>query len=747
MTVSAARSPQEEADDAFANPEPTPTSDSLDDGPGDTIWLCTGSGSAGDCDDAERVPARQGRQRRARRRERPRARAHVRRDGSSATGWDDEQWVVRLRGRRPALRGRPRRRRPALDDLGRPELRRRRTSATSRSALRDNDTPGVYVTAGRARHVRRGQADARHRGRPLRPARRWRAGDVDPAVGAPSLHRPQRRAARPARRRIPAGVDDPGQARARRRRASRHDRSSTSRRPAASSGTRSTHPTNPLLTFTYYTIDFDTHELGRRRCVVNASMRAATTAAPRGPADRRHHASSATSDVDHLDYARRRRERRRQRRRLRRRPTVEPTSSRTSAPAPASPPSTVIDDETADVVTIESGVDTVVAEVRQRAVHDRRPDRRLHDPPDQAAGGLDDDAHSTPVDVEVAILTDGLVDVHRRSAAYADRRRRRATQVDRRPTSRRSVFLGNVTSSAERATLTRANGSDLGSFIDEGFQRGDLIRVDIDGRRRWRRDDRRHADASPTHAHARPTALAGRAARPRRRCDDDRHGSARSRARASWTGARHVRPSRDALGGWQADPRATTASWLADGFLEGQWVEVCADGAARALRRAASRSRSSAATTRRRTTSSSSARLERRRLPPCARRTLAGARRRPSPSRRDRRRRDTSTTTELVPRADDRPRRPTSTTSCRSAAQGVKIFPVSTHVLSKLQGPLAVEGGVTGADRSLQLGAQAAGREATARCSRSARSRPSRSRSTSSTSSTTAVQAGPHRAR
>ena len=35
---------------------------------------------------------------------------------------------------------------------------------------------------------------------------------------------------------------------------------------------------------------------------------------------------------------------------------------------------------------------------------------------------------------------------------------------------------------------------------------------------------------------------------------------------------------------------------------------------------------------------------------------------------------------------------------------GVKVFPVSTHGLSKLQGPLAVEGGVTGADRSLNLG-------------------------------------------
>ncbi len=36
--------------------------------------------------------------------------------------------------------------------------------------------------------------------------------------------------------------------------------------------------------------------------------------------------------------------------------------------------------------------------------------------------------------------------------------------------------------------------------------------------------------------------------------------------------------------------------------------------------------------------------------------------------------------------------------------EGVKVFPVSTHYLSKLRGPLAVEGGPTGADRSLQNG-------------------------------------------
>ena len=41
--------------------------------------------------------------------------------------------------------------------------------------------------------------------------------------------------------------------------------------------------------------------------------------------------------------------------------------------------------------------------------------------------------------------------------------------------------------------------------------------------------------------------------------------------------------------------------------------------------------------------------------------------------------------------------------------EGVKIFPVSTHLLSKLRGPLAVEGGPTGADRSLTNGVKLPG--------------------------------------
>ena len=38
------------------------------------------------------------------------------------------------------------------------------------------------------------------------------------------------------------------------------------------------------------------------------------------------------------------------------------------------------------------------------------------------------------------------------------------------------MFLGNITFT-NSGTLTRANGSDLGSFLDEGFRAGQLIRI------------------------------------------------------------------------------------------------------------------------------------------------------------------------------------------------------------------------------------------------------------------------------
>ena len=54
---------------------------------------------------------------------------------------------------------------------------------------------------------------------------------------------------------------------------------------------------------------------------------------------------------------------------------------------------------------------------------------------------------------------------------------------------------------------------------------------------------------------------------------------------------------------------------------------------------------------------------------------------------------------------------PTRSYTLPPGRDNVKVFPVSTHLLSKLRGPLAVEGGPTAADRSLRNGVKLAGRE------------------------------------
>ena len=59
---------------------------------------------------------------------------------------------------------------------------------------------------------------------------------------------------------------------------------------------------------------------------------------------------------------------------------------------------------------------------------------------------------------------------------------------------------------------------------------------------------------------------------------------------------------------------------------------------------------------------------------------------------------------QLVRAADGRARRPTSNFEVPLVRQGAKTYPASTHLLSKLRGPVAFEGGVTGADRTLKNG-------------------------------------------
>ena len=140
VTVSAARSPQEEADNAFLNPE-APGADSLSDGKADTLWLCTGGApGSGDCDaptDFKRFKWVAG---------------QFVDEANRAlvleftpSDWDDRQWVYVF----------------AVDD---PRSEGDRVVVVQHStisqdeefdavavrnvevSLRDNDTPGVYVT-------------------------------------------------------------------------------------------------------------------------------------------------------------------------------------------------------------------------------------------------------------------------------------------------------------------------------------------------------------------------------------------------------------------------------------------------------------------------------------------------------------------------------------------------------------------------------------------------------------------------
>ena len=150
---------------------------------------------------------------------------------------------------------------------------------------------------------------------------------------------------------------------------------------------------------------------------------------------------------------------------------------------------TIIDDETADLITIESGTDTVVQKCGNDlcTIPDPAGDTfqiRLTKRPEV----LDDDDHSeTPVEVNVAILLDGLSDVVQIGYdtnddgtpdsfdnLWTDTNLNGAIEGSELtgydliggdvPSQR---FLGNVI--VTDTTITRANGSELGSFGEEGL--------------------------------------------------------------------------------------------------------------------------------------------------------------------------------------------------------------------------------------------------------------------------------------
>ncbi len=324
---------------------------------------------------------------------------------------------------------------------------------------------------------------------------------------------------------------------------------------------------NPLLRFTYYTIDFDTTNWDAPVIVVvkarpDADPEDPFTAVIRFGRDDKASftdlsclpgAPDSLDDVEDVDYAG---------------CDIDGVASVDAGQTYVFPnirsgrgivAATVIDDETADVIAIESGVDTVVQQCGNAActIPGLTDDYtiRLTKRPEV----LNDDVHTiTPVDVDVAILVDGLTDVFSiggvaiTPAGY--------DRVGGDIASQR--FNGNLTITGG-TTITRANGSELGSFVEEGFIAGQRIRTSFTGLTVF--TVLTVSDDVLTVAGGLPNG--------------PQTGATISTLTRSgiWNGSAIVElPEQDAFGTWEGWTLVrSTGGWLADGFLEGQWVEIC----------------------------------------------------------------------------------------------------------------------------------------------------------------------------
>ena len=357
-------------------------------------------------------------------------------------------------------------------------------------------------------------------------------------------------------------------------------------------------------------------------------------------------------------------------------------------------PVTVIDDETADVIPIESGLDTIVQKCGNDpctlpGTGDEYTIRLTKRPDGQ---------------VEVAVLMDGLSDVVSIGGSAVD------PLVDYEviggliPSQRFDGYLD-----ISGTTLTRGNGSDLGSFFEEGFADGDLIEVRIEG------DATRYRATIVEDGTAEDTLDLAWVGTPAPAGIDQRASIFTLHTQGTWEGDATVEaPEWDGVAdlweGWTLV--RDEGGWLADGFLEGQWVEICeSDG----LGNCAGTVGRFKVQVIRGTNTTKDDRLELRYArdgelgPLLFADDLTGfadgsflVNRIAAVATFD----DTNwfVEQEIELLADVWFRVPI-------ARDGVKIFPVQKHGLYKLLGPVAVEGGVTGADRSLQLGLKLPGEE------------------------------------
>ena len=173
-------------------------------------------------------------------------------------------------------------------------------------------------------------------------------------------------------------------------------------------------------------------------------------------------------------------------------------------------------------------------------------------------GGADDtfDIRLTgqpTANVQIAIITDGLTDVVKIGGVAVTP----SSYVVIGGIVPSRMFLGNVTIGAN--TITRALGSDLGSFVEEGFQNGQNIRLVVNNVA---------YDVKITSTTDQVLTVTGAAVGGGDLPGRHRQHSPPARA----TGPATCRSA--PVGTTYRITRTDGTGWLADGFLEGQWIRI-----------------------------------------------------------------------------------------------------------------------------------------------------------------------------
>ena len=336
----------------------------------------------------------------------------------------------------------------------------------------------------------------------------------------------------------------------------------------------------------------------------------------------------------------------------------------------------VIDDDTPGVVVLETGTGTLVEKCGNALCTipgdtdhytlrlTKRPCKDL-------------DPQPTSCDVRIVVLTDGLTDVKSINGVPVV-----LQPIGGYVPSR--LFLGTLNTTA--STLTRANGSDLGSFLDQGFAAGQFIRVSLPGAPGTFDVYIQTVTATTITLTASSTPLpAGTNLAGATISRLTRQGLFEGNVSFVDVGGDHGRQVVRTVG-------FTDPGFLSDDFLEGQRVRVSlasnpalfADFKIQLIRgdnKAKDNKLEFTAETVTPVWWTGSANVVITRLAPVATFT-----------------RDNWFVQQDVELVAD------VNFVVPPTRDGVKVFPASTHLLSKLRGPLAVEGGVTGADRSLKNG-------------------------------------------